>query len=80
MTGLMYPTGSENGYEYATVNYYTSMTDMADGRYMEAFNKIMPGQDAQKLVDGTYKTRDIVRQEVYSLLEYVSPAPVQAMK
>ncbi len=80
MAGLMYPAGTEKGYEYATVNYYSSMKDMADGRYMEAFKKVMPGQDPQKLMDGAYKTRDIVRQEVYSLLEYVSPAPVQAMK
>lgn len=80
MAGLMYPAATEKGYEYATVNYYTSMKDMADGRYMEAFNKIMPGQDAQKLIDSAYKTRDIVRQEVYILLEYVAPAPVQAMK
>ncbi len=78
---LQYPSGTEKGYSYATVNFYPTMKELGDGRYAEAFQKAMPGADMQKLVGQVYATRDIVRQEVYYLLEFAVKTPlIQASK
>jgi hypothetical protein len=79
--GLKQPAGSEKGYNYATVNYFPNMKEMGDGRYGEAFQKAMPGQDPQKMLSQIYATRDMVRSEVYYLQEFaVKSPPVQASK
>lgn len=78
---LQYPSGTEKGYSYATVNFYPNMKEMGDRRYTEAFQKAMPGADIQKLTGQVYATRDIVRQEVYYLQEFaVKTPPAQASK
>ena len=81
LASLMYPSGTEKGFSYATVNFYPSVKEMGNTRYGEAFQKAMPGQDVTKLVAQVYATRDIVRQEVYYLQEFaVKSPPVQASK
>lgn len=81
LASLMYPSGTEKGFSYATVNFYPTMKEMGNNRYGEAFQKAMPGQDVNKLVAQVYATRDIVRQEVYYLQEFaVKTPPVQASK
>lgn len=67
LASLRYPSGTEKGFSYATVNFYPNMKEMGDTRYGEAFQKAMPGADIQKLIVQVYATRDIVRQEVYYL-------------
>ena len=81
LASLRYPSGTEKGFSYATVNYYPNMKEMGDARYGEAFQKAMPGADMQKLLGQIYATRDIVRQEVYYLEEFALKSPmVQASK
>ncbi|WP_247236772.1 hypothetical protein [Telluribacter sp. SYSU D00476] len=72
VAGLMYPAGSEKGYNFATLSYFPSTKEMADQKYAEAFKKVHPDGDMQKLANQVYDSRDKVRQEVYYLLEYVS--------
>ncbi|MEZ0539281.1 hypothetical protein [Fibrella arboris] len=80
LAALMYPSGSEKGYSYATVNFYPSMKEMGDTHYGEAFQKAMPGQDIQKLIGQIYATRNILRSEVYYLQEFAVKTPVVASK
>ena len=81
LASLRYPSGTEKGFSYATVNFYPNMKEMGDTHYGEAFQKAMPGADIQKLVSQVYATRDIVRSEVYYLQEFaVKTPPVQASK
>ncbi|GAA4466747.1 hypothetical protein GCM10023189_49350 [Nibrella saemangeumensis] len=80
LSALKYPAGSENGYDYATVNYYGSTKELGDGRYAEAFQKAMPGQDAKKLTDRIYQTRDLVRQEICVLRNFAVKQPSLAAK
>lgn len=78
---LLYPSGTEKGYSYVTVNVYPNMKEMGDGHYGEAFQKAMPGADIKKLLGQVYATRDIVRQEVYYLQEFaLKTPPAQASK
>jgi hypothetical protein len=57
------------------------MKEMGETHYGEAFQKAMPGQDPQKVVAQIYATRDMVRQEIYYLMEFaVKTPPVQASK
>lgn len=81
LASLRYPSGAEKTYSFATVNFYPNVKEMGDARYGEAFQKAMPGQDVQKMIDQVYATRDIVRQEVYYLQEFaVKTPPVAASK
>ncbi|GAB2569163.1 hypothetical protein [Spirosoma areae] len=81
LASLRYPSGTEKGYSYATVNFYPNMKEMGDAHYTEAFQKAMPGGDIQKMIGQVYATRDIVRQEVYYLQEFAVKTPaVQASK
>ncbi|GAA4401121.1 hypothetical protein GCM10023187_14960 [Nibrella viscosa] len=80
LAALKYPGGSENGYNYATVNYFGNAKEMGDTRYGEAFQKVMAGQDVNKLVSRIYQTRDLVRQEIYILREFAVKQPALAAK
>ncbi|GAB3168882.1 hypothetical protein [Telluribacter humicola] len=72
VAGLMLPLGSEKGYNFATINYFPSTKEIADQKYVEAYKKVQPNGDVQKMANQIYDTRELVRQEMYTLLDFVS--------
>ena len=52
-------------FETATVK------SLADPKYMEAFNKVWPGQDAGKFIQNTESTRTLVKNELWLVIDYV---------
>ena len=67
--GLVMPGGTSNTHDYVTSNAHTSYKAMAELNYEETFKKVYPGKDMQAIFDATGKTRDLVRSEVWEMID-----------
>ena len=66
---LVIPGGTGRSHEYATGNGFSSYKQMAGDNYEEAFKKAHPGKDMQATLDKTEKTRDLVRSEIWEVVD-----------
>ena len=66
---LVMPGGTSNTHDYVTSNAHTSYKAMAELNYEETFKKVYPGKDMQAIFDATGKTRDLVRSEVWEMID-----------
>lgn len=66
---LIMPGGSSRSHDYVTANGFPSYKQMAGDNYEEAFKKAHPGKDMQAEFDKTLKTRDLVRSEIWELVD-----------
>lgn len=67
---LVVPGGTEYGYNYATGNYYDQLSHMEFGFTQELIKHTMPGTNVGELLNTIYETRDLVKSEVWELIEY----------
>jgi len=65
------PTGTEVGYNYATVNVFSKFTDMEVLFSEDVLRKVHPGKDLAAIEDEALATRDLVRSEVWQLIDQV---------
>jgi hypothetical protein len=65
------PYGAKEEYNYVTGQFFDDLSAMADPKYPESFNKAWPGQDVGKFFQNTVSTRTLVKNEVWSLIDYV---------
>jgi len=68
---LVFPGGSNNEYNYGTVNFYKNFADMENPFSNEIFTKALPNMALSELASKTYGARDLVRSEVWELIDYV---------
>jgi len=66
---LVFPSGSNSTYDFATSNGYSSYKQIGGENYEEAFKKVHPGKDMQGLFNSTEKTRNLVRRELWELVD-----------
>ncbi len=72
---LAYPSGTSLPYSGATVNIAPSWKALfsADQGYPEAFKKTMPNANMEEISKKTSETREIVRTELYRVIDTVTP-------
>lgn len=68
---LIVPGGTEYGYNFATGNYYSDLRDFEYGFTEEIIRQSHPGTDVNEINETFSKTRDLVRSEVWRLIDYV---------
>jgi len=68
---LAYPGGTSNTHDYVTTDTYESYTQMFESM-RDAFKKVYPNDEMTPFFQKTEKTRTIVRQELWELLEIVN--------
>ncbi|HEX9781904.1 MAG TPA: hypothetical protein VGA56_04120 [Opitutaceae bacterium] len=68
---LVFPGGDSNEYYYATINDYQNFSDMENPYPAEVFTKALPNMPLSELGSKTTGTRDLVRSEVWELIDYV---------
>lgn len=68
---LIVPGGTEYGYNFATGNYYSDLRDFEYGFTEEVIRQSHPGTDVNEINETFSKTRDLVRSEVWELIDFV---------
>jgi hypothetical protein len=74
LTRLVMPSGSAQPYNAMTVNMFKDWAQIGGpAKYQEAFKKVYPGKDASEINAQTAKLRDIVRTELYEVVDVTRP-------
>lgn len=68
---LIVPGGTEYGYNFATGNYYSNLQHFEFGFTEEIIRQSHPGTDVNEINETFSETRDLVRSEVWELIDYV---------
>lgn len=66
---LVLPGGTGGSYDYVTSNTFSSYEQLSSSGYEEAFKKVHPGKDMQAMFTQVAKTRDLVRSELWELID-----------
>lgn len=69
--GLIVPGGTEYGYNFATGNYFSNLKDFEFGFTEEIIRQSHPDTDINEINETFARTRDLVRSEVWELIDYV---------
>ena len=73
--GRMLPEGSEYPYGYATASGYNSFKDIESLDFAGLIAKASLGMSLNEAADRTSKARDLVRGELWELVDYVQAPP-----
>jgi hypothetical protein len=65
----VYPSGAGMEYQYATANYISEFSKLMSVDYNKAFSKAHPNGNTDKLMEDTDKSRDLVRSELWQVLD-----------
>lgn len=68
---LIVPGGTEYGYNFATANYFSELRDFEFGFTEEIIRQSHPDTDINEINETFSRTRDLVRSEVWELIDYV---------
>ncbi|MDZ7719348.1 MAG: hypothetical protein U5K72_11085 [Balneolaceae bacterium] len=69
---LIVPGGTEYGYNFATGNYYSNLRHFEFGFTEEIIRQSHADTDVNEINETFSETRDLVRSEVWELIEYVN--------
>ncbi|HAH23571.1 MAG TPA: hypothetical protein DCL77_07415 [Prolixibacteraceae bacterium] len=67
----VFPGGAGADYQYVTANYYPDFSKIGMADYNAAFKKAHPGKDMDALGKKTEDTRDLVRSELWQVVDMV---------
>jgi hypothetical protein len=67
----LFPAGTTSSHDFATSTIYTSYKQMAEINFFEAFKKVYPENDIQQYMERTEKSRDLVRTELWELIDMI---------
>jgi hypothetical protein len=69
--GLQFPSGTDEKYDYATVHAFDKFGQLENpfANFGKTLTKVHPGVKVDDLIDRTEKTRNLVRSEVWVLVD-----------
>lgn len=67
--GRVYPSGYGLDYQYVTVNDFSDFSQIGKADYMSAFQNAHNGKDVDKLMKETNEDRELVKSELWELLD-----------
>lgn len=70
--GLITPGGTAYGYNFATGNYYDQLSDIEFGFTDEIIRANHPNTNINEFFEDIERTRDLVRSELWELVDYVN--------
>jgi hypothetical protein len=65
----VYPSGSESEYQFITANFFSDFSKINAADYADAFKKAHPGKDINELSEKTSNSRDLVRSELWEIID-----------
>lgn len=72
---VRFPRGYGEPFQYATVNSYADFTNIGPLPVQEAFTAAHSDKDFQETMDRTEAARDMVKTELWTLIDYVEASP-----
>lgn len=69
--GVQFPSGTDQKYGYVTINTFDQFSQLENpyGSFEKVFSKVHPGVKADEFMDRTEKSRNLVRSEVWVLID-----------
>lgn len=67
----VFPAGSASDYQFVTVNYFPDFQKIGAADYNAAYEKAHPGKNMDELGDKTTNSRDLVRSELWQVVDIV---------
>ncbi|MEX0724347.1 MAG: hypothetical protein WD357_04960 [Gracilimonas sp.] len=67
---LLKPGGTNYQYNFVTADYYEELNDIEYGFTNDIIRSVMPGTDINKMFEAIYATREIVRSELWQLIDH----------
>jgi|AntRauTorcE11897_2_1112592.scaffolds.fasta_scaffold00075_16 hypothetical protein len=67
---LLKPGGSNYQYNFVTADYFEELNHIEYGFTNEIIRSVMPGTDINMMFEAIYATREIVRSELWQLIDY----------
>lgn len=68
---LLKPGGLNYQYNFVTADYYEELNDIEYGFTNDLIRSVMPGTDINKMFEAIYATRDIIRSELWQLIDHL---------
>lgn len=68
---LLKPGGLNYQYNFVTADFYEEMNHIEYGFTNDIIRSVMPGTDINKMFEAIYATRDIVRSELWQLVDHL---------
>ncbi|HET8866381.1 MAG TPA: hypothetical protein VFM80_11845 [Gracilimonas sp.] len=68
---LLKPGGLNYQYNFVTADYYEELNDIEYGFTNDIIRSVMPGTDITKMFEAIYATRDIVKSELWQLVDHL---------
>jgi len=65
------PYDTRSDFNYVTTEFYDDLNSVVNSKYIEAFSKAWPGQDANKIGQNAEDLRKMVRSEIWKVIDYV---------
>jgi hypothetical protein len=69
--GLVFPAGSNNEYNFCTVNSYKNFMDLEKPYTDEILTKALQNMTLSEMWDKTHQAREFMRSEIWQLIDYV---------
>lgn len=69
---LILPGGTDYGYNFSTADYYDQLENIEFGFNEELIRQNHPDTNLNDFFDNMYRTRDLVRIELWELVDYVN--------
>jgi hypothetical protein len=66
---LVLPGGTNSSHDYVTANVYSNYSQINSESYENAFKKVHAEKDMQAMFDRTAKSRDLVKAELWELID-----------
>ena len=68
---MQFPSGSGGDAQFATVNYFSEFKKIGMANYTDAYKKAHPGKDMNEISAKTGASRDLVRSELWQVVDAV---------
>ncbi|MEX2435807.1 MAG: hypothetical protein WD735_03920 [Balneolaceae bacterium] len=68
---LIAPGGTQYGYNFSTLDYYSELEDLEFGFTEELIRQNNPDTNINDFFENVYDTRDLVRSEVWELIDHI---------
>lgn len=67
----IFPRGTNESHQFVTVDYYSDFSKIGMANYMNAFEKVHPGEDWNEYATTVEKSRDMVLSELWEVVDMV---------
>jgi hypothetical protein len=69
---VLFPSGTDAPFDYVTSNRFSTYAQVLEADYDQTFKKVSPGKDVNAIYDRTLKSRDLVKSELWEVVDMLN--------